>query len=70
MQNLVVVLITLNAKFGSNIDLKKVDFLSQEKISNRSRILTNVNNEDIFNKISLLDVFVYKAGVFTYFFIY
>ena len=35
--------------FGSNIDLRKVDFLSQEKISDLSRILTNVNNEDIFN---------------------
>ena len=31
--------------FGSNID-----FLSQEK-SDRYRVLTNVNNEDISNKI-------------------
>ena len=34
--------------FGSNIDLRKVDFLSQKKISDRSRVLTNVNNEDLF----------------------
>ena len=43
--------------FGSNIDLKKVDFLSQEKISDRFRVLTNVNNEDI---LSPRDVFVSK----------
>ena len=40
--------------FGSNIDFRKVDFLSQEKISDRSRILTNANNEDIFNIILVL----------------
>ena len=34
--------------FGSNIDLRKLDFLSQEKISDSSRVLTNVNNKDIF----------------------
>ena len=36
------VFITSNAKFVSNIDLRKVDFLSQEKISDRSCVLTNV----------------------------
>ena len=38
--------------FGSNIDLRKVDFLSQEKV---------------FIELTLRDVFVYKAGAFTYF---
>ena len=32
--------------FGSNIDLRKLDFLSQEKISDPCHVLTNVNNED------------------------
>ena len=54
MNFLFPVLITSNAKFGSNIDLRKVDFLSQEKISDPSRVLTNVNNEDIFNEILVL----------------
>ena len=34
-------------KFGSNVDFRKVDFLSAEKISRRSRFLTNVNNENM-----------------------
>ena len=38
-------------KFGSNVDFRKVDFLIAEKISHRSRFLTNVNNENIFNKM-------------------
>ena len=42
-----LLLITWNAKFGSNIKMRKVDFLSQEKIIDCSRVLTNVNNEDI-----------------------
>ena len=37
-------------KFCSNVDLRKQDFLSQEKMSHRSPFLTNVNNKDIFNK--------------------
>ena len=47
------VLITLNAKFGSNIDFRKVDFLSHEKV---------------FIEFTLRDVFFNKAGAFTYFF--
>ena len=44
-------------KFGSNIDLRKLDFLSQEEISDRSRVLMNVTNEDIFNKILVLYIY-------------
>ena len=63
---------------GSNIDLRKVDFLSQQEISDRSHVLTNVNNGDIYDlfltskqvliELTLRDVFVYKARAFTYFF--
>ena len=34
--------------FTSNIDLRKQNFLSKEKISDHSRFLMNVKNEDIF----------------------
>ena len=36
------------------MDLRKQDFLSQEKISDASRFLTNVSNEDILSMILLL----------------
>ena len=42
--------------FGSNIDLRKVDFLSVKKISERSRY--RKDTEHLF----------YKTGAFTYFF--
>ena len=44
-------------KFTSNADLRKQDFLSEEKLSDCSRFWKKVNNEDIF---TLRDVFVYK----------
>ena len=44
--------ITSNANFGFNIDLRKVDILSVEKIIN-------------FIELTLSDVFVYKEGAFT-----
>ena len=63
--------------FGSNIDLRKQDFLSQEKINDRSRVLTNVNNESfhffiplslyselILIELTLRDVIVYKFHLF------
>ena len=45
------------AKFGNNIGLRKQNFLSPVKISDRSRFLTNVNNEDIFNKLCEMSLF-------------
>ena len=35
----------------NNAYLSEQDFLSEEKISYWSRFLTNVNNEDIFDKV-------------------
>ena len=41
---IIIIIITSNAKFGSNIDLRKLDILSQEKINECSCIVTNVSS--------------------------